>query len=217
MTVVASNFERKKNELYETEPWATEALLRHLILPGEAKIWEPAAGNHKIADVLRARGFDVVTSDIATYDRQHDASVDFLDKRFIYKNPRHNAIITNPPYGKGNRQAVEFARLALERCNGWVALLLTAKFDFGKTRKFLFADNPRYYGKIALLDRIQWFEGDTSGTEDHAWYVWQPTSYPHSAPICMYASKADAGADREADQLARAVSDLSDEYARAVG
>ena len=64
MTVVASNFERKKNELYETEPWATEALLRHLGLPGNAKIWEPAAGNHKIADVLRAHGFEVITSDI---------------------------------------------------------------------------------------------------------------------------------------------------------
>lgn len=30
MTVVASNFERRKNELYETESWATEALLRSL-------------------------------------------------------------------------------------------------------------------------------------------------------------------------------------------
>lgn len=214
MTVVASNFERKKNELYETEPWATEALLRHLILPGEAKIWEPAAGSHKIADVLRAHGYVVRTSDIQSYGRPHDAIFDFLILR-PHREPHIDAIITNPPYGKGNRQAVEFARLALERCDGWVALLLTAKFDFGKTRKFLFRDNPRFHAKIALLDRIQWFEGDTTGTEDHAWYVWQPVNYPHSAPICVYAGKDDVAADKEAAQLARAVSDLQDEYARA--
>ena len=55
-----------------------------------------------------------------------------------------------------------------------IVLLLTAKFDFGKTRADLFRDNPRFTAKIALVDRIQWFPGDSSGTEDHAWYVWGP-------------------------------------------
>lgn len=76
---------------------------------------------------------------------------------------------------KGNRDAAKFARLALKRCSGFVALLLTAKFDFGKTRVDLFTENPRFCAKIALIDRIQWFPGDSSGTEDHAWYVWSPT------------------------------------------
>lgn len=173
MTVVASNFERKANDLYQTEEWATEALLRHFPVDGMT-VWEPAAGNHKIADVLRASGAEVVTSDIATYDRFHDAAVNFLEPRFAYKNPKHDAIITNPPYGKGNRDAVKFCQLALERCPGLVAMLLTAKFDFGKTRTSLFRDNPRFVAKIALLDRIQWFPGDHGGTEDHAWYVWGP-------------------------------------------
>ena len=35
-----------------------------------------------------------------------------------------DAIITNPPYGRGNRDAVRFAERALERCPGLVALLL---------------------------------------------------------------------------------------------
>lgn len=170
MTVVASNYARKENDLYQTEPWATRALIRHFPVRGLA-VWEPAAGNHLMADVLREEGAGVRTSDIATYDRQHDAIFDFLGKDNL-PNAHYSAIITNPPYGKGNRDAVEFARLALERCPGMVALLLTAKFDFGKTRKFLFQDNPRFMAKIALLDRIQWFEGATTGTEDHAWYVW---------------------------------------------
>lgn len=186
MTVVASNFARRANDLYETEEWATRALLRHLPLATDATAWEPAAGNHKIADVLREAGFSVVTSDIATYDRRHDATVDFLEQRFAYKNPAHDAIITNPPYGRGNRDAAKFARLALERCNGWVALLLTAKFDFGKTRADLFAKNHRFAFKIALVDRIQWFPGDMSGTEDHAWYVWRPSDARSICGPCIY-------------------------------
>lgn len=173
MTVVASNYARKENDLYQTEPWATEALLRNFPVKGNT-VWEPSAGNHLIADVLREHGATVITSDIAVYDRQHDAMVDFLEPRFAYKNPKHCAIITNPPYGKGNRDAVKYARLALERCDGIVALLLTAKFDFGKTRADLFGENPRFCAKIVLVDRIQWFPGESSGTEDHAWYVWGP-------------------------------------------
>lgn len=173
MTVVASDYARQENDLYQTEPWATRALLRHLPVRG-LTVWEPAAGNHLMADVIREGGAHVVTSDVAIYDRGHDATIDFLAPRFAYKNPTHDCIITNPPYGRGNRDAVKFARLALERCAGHVALLLTAKFDFGKTRADLFALNPRFEAKIALVDRIQWFPGDTTGTEDHAWYVWGP-------------------------------------------
>lgn len=72
------------------------------------------------------------------------------------------------------RDAAGFARTALGLCSGFIALLLTAKFDSGKTRTDLFADNPRFAAKIVLLDRIQWFAGDHGGTEDHAWYCWNP-------------------------------------------
>ena len=173
MTVVASNFERKTNDLYETEAWATEALLRHFPVK-DLIVWEPAAGNHKIVDVLRENSAIVISSDIVSYDRAHDEEMDFLDPSELSRDC--DAIITNPPYGKGNREAVKFAELALKRCDGIVALLLTAKFDFGKTRTHLFRDNPRFAAKIALVDRIQWFPGDTSGTEDHAWYVWDDGS-----------------------------------------
>ena len=131
MTVVASNYARKENDLYQTEPWATEALLRNSPVGHGWVVWEPAAGNHLMADVIRDTGAKVVTSDIETYDRQHDHILDFLDPKLTPQ--AYNAIYTNPPYGKGNRDAVKFARLALDRCRGVVALLLTAKFDFGKT------------------------------------------------------------------------------------
>ena len=172
MTVTASNYARAANDLYQTEPWATEALLRQFPVAG-LSVWEPAAGNHLLADVLRKSGATVVTSDIVEYDRPHTFLWDFLGGLEL-SMPDAHAIITNPPYGKGNRDAVQFAELALERCDGLVALLLTAKFDFGKTRRHLFRDNPRFMAKIALLDRISWAGNGETGTEDHAWYVWGP-------------------------------------------
>lgn len=177
MTVVASGYERQANDLYETPEWVTRCLLRHFPVNQASLVWEPAAGNHKIADVLRADGAAVKTSDIETYSRSHDDLFDFLSSGRQRSLASH--IITNPPYGKGNRDAVKFARIALARCEGFVALLLTAKFDFGKTRADLFRDNPRFLAKIALLDRIQWFEGEHGSTEDHAWFVWGPAGQKH--------------------------------------
>lgn len=191
MTVVASNYARKENDLYQTEPWATEALLRHFPVGAGAVVWEPAAGNHLIADVVREHGAQVVTSDIAVYDREHDSHFDFLSP--VSASTAHPRVIdriyTNPPYGKGNRDAVTFARLALKRCSGFVALLLTAKFDFGKTRADLFANNHRFTAKIALVDRIQWFPGESSGTEDHAWFCWGPVDRKPSPPIMIWEGK----------------------------
>ena len=188
MTVVASNFARKPNDLYETEPWATRVLLRHFPPVRGREIWEPAAGNHAIADVLSFEGAEVVTSDVVTYNKKHAFTYDFLARPDSVPLIGYNCdIITNPPYGPHNRDAARFARLALQRTAGWVALLMTAKFDFGSTRYDLFANNPRFAFKIALTDRIQWFPSKMQGTEDHAWYVWGPLYQP--PPRLYYGGK----------------------------
>lgn len=187
MTVTASKYARAENDLYQTEPWVTEALLRHF--PVDClSVWEPAAGNHLMADVLRENAGSVVTSDIATYDRQHDMLIDFLKPHDSLEQV--DAIITNPPYGKGNRDARLFAEYALTRCRGLVALLLTAKFDFGNTRSHLFRDNSRFAAKIALTDRISWTLDGTTGTEDHAWYVWTEKPRLPRAPVILYAGRS---------------------------
>ncbi|MDW9740831.1 hypothetical protein GOB78_07695 [Sinorhizobium meliloti] len=183
MTVVSSKYARIENDLYQTEPWATEALIRHFPVAG-MKIWEPAAGNHLIADVLKEAGATVHTSDIATYERPQDQWLDFLDDLPVTFGG--DGIITNPPYGVQNRTAVKFAEKALERCPGLVALLLTAKFDSGSTRTHLFRDNPRFAGKIVLIDRISLLLNNESGTEDHAWYIWTETPRLPRVPVLIY-------------------------------
>ena len=65
--------------------------------------------------MLREHGARVVTSDIASYDRAHDEIFDFLYNATAYTGSAATHLYTNPPYGKGNRDAVKFARLALTR------------------------------------------------------------------------------------------------------
>lgn len=178
MTVVKSAYERQKHDLYETEEWATRALLSVILDEQGYKpkcIWEPACGNFKMANVLREVA-PVYTSDIIQHGEQKpDFLYDFLSDYRVFFENRPDWVITNPPYGKGNRDAVTFARKALERVD-YVALLLTAKFDFGSTRKDLFGNSERFIGKVTLTDRLSFFNGKT-GTEDHAWYIWAKTRW----------------------------------------
>lgn len=189
MTVRASSFELIANNYYATEPWATHALLRRFPMRGYT-VWEPAAGSHMMADVLRKEGATVWTSDIENYGRGHCETFDFLNgvvSPMLTERP--HAIVTNPPYGSGNRLAVRFCELALDRCAGNVAMLLTAKFDFGKTRHHLFRDNDRFLAKINLVDRISWAGNGETGTEDHAWYVWGPKGSGIGGPRIFYEGK----------------------------
>lgn len=175
MTVTASNYELRENDLYETEAWAVDALVRVFPNISGAGVYEPAAGKHAIANALAKYMVVGCTSDIADYGVEHDFIADFLtDSDCLYVASDSDWVITNPPYGKSNRLAVKFIERALQVPNISIAMLLTAKFDFGKTRRHLFADNERFAAKIALLDRISWAGNGQTGTEDHAWYVWRP-------------------------------------------
>ncbi|WP_206612704.1 hypothetical protein [Paenirhodobacter populi] len=190
MTVVASGYERRLNELYETEPWAVEACVRTLKTLGMwslRPIWEPAAGKHAMVEpLIQAGASEVLTSDICDYGTRHTALFDFLKDDSPSFLPAEFDIITNPPYGRHNHLAAKFARKALERCDGMVALLLTAKFDFGNTRTSLFRDSRRFLAKVALIDRMSLVGNGKGGTEDHAWFIWGPCQVDNAYPILLY-------------------------------
>ncbi len=153
-----SGYERKADDKYLTPAWVTQALIPHI--PYRIRtIWEPAAGEGKMAKVLTDAGYTVITSDITE-------GGDFLDNK-THTVPFNEAIITNPPYSL----AREFIECSLQRA-GFVAMLLRADYDHAKTRQHLFLDT-RFAKKIILTKRIRWFEGTTGGPSfNHQWLIW---------------------------------------------
>ncbi len=184
MTVTQSAYDLKENEFYPTEKWVTRALLRAVPeLAMQLEFWEPSAGDHAIACVLKSLGASCWTSDIADYGVAHDEICDFFDQN---ASPGRVNIVSNPPYGRRNNTAVKYARHALRICSGYVALLLTAKIDSGVTRTDLFRDNDRFLGKVVLLDRISFERNGKGGTEDHAWYIWSPVERINASKQIFY-------------------------------
>jgi hypothetical protein len=178
-----SGYERRERDLYETPAWVTDALIPHL--PDwrtcelyNPEIWEPAAGGGKMAVALRAHGFEVRESDIAT-------GMDFL--QVINPPCDLDAIITNPPYAL----ATEFIEHAIDMARpskGLVAMLLRTDFDHAKTRQHLFSKCSVFAKKIVLTRRIVWFEGPgASPSFNHAWYIWDHGN-PPVAPTLAYAA-----------------------------
>src|ERR1700676_2776172 len=77
-------------DFYPTPAWATRALLEYESFPG--KLIEPFAGEHDMADVLSAKGYWPVCSDIIDYG-YGDLICDFR----AITDPVDCAI-SNPPY-----------------------------------------------------------------------------------------------------------------------
>jgi len=152
----------------------TETVIPHLKALGATSIWDPAAGDGQIVAALRQHGFDAVGTDI-------------LDgNNFLYgciPPPTFDAIVSNPPYGKQGRMALQFIERSLEYtrpAQGVVAMLLKVDFDSGKSRRHVFADCPAFAGKVVLIERIVWFEPAIAEPSDnHAWHVW---SWRHRGP-----------------------------------
>jgi hypothetical protein len=162
----------------------TNALIPH-IPDSVVMIWEPAAGNRKIAVELSAVGWGVMCSDIEPSD--HVEKLDFMwPEPFATFDKFHNvadAIITNPPYDRAQgfcEQALRF----MEQRRGVVAMLLRTDFDHAKSRSHLFRDCPAFAKKLVLTKRIAWFveangKPKASPSFNHAWYIWDWT---HEGP-----------------------------------
>jgi hypothetical protein len=96
----------RKNDLYETPPCATRALIP--FLDRDEAIWEPACGPGAIVRELRDAGFSVHATDLVDYGLDGAwGGIDFLMERPDPCWP--DVIVTNPPF----KLADEFTRHAL--------------------------------------------------------------------------------------------------------
>lgn len=175
MSQRASGYERKERDLYETPEWVTRALLDNLDLSGK-RVWEPARGGGKIAEVLRSYGLDVLETDIAGRDEDTPLMGDFLSSQYAPDDV--GTVVTNPPYA----MAEAFVQQALElmRANeGIVAMLLRVDWDSAATRAHLFGKCSLWRQKIVLTKRIVWFGGGASPSFNHAWFIWD---WKHNGP-----------------------------------
>jgi hypothetical protein len=175
-----SGYARRPDESYETIAWPILALLAVRRPPPIGRIWDPCdRDSGRLVATLQSRGFDAFST-----------SADFLT---ITTAPTGTSdLITNPPYGENKRGelAVRFIEHALELKVPRVAMLLRNDFDSALTRQSLFRCNPNFAGKITLLNRIKWFEGPSSPSDNHAWFLWHRNHI--GPPVIRYATRREA-------------------------
>jgi hypothetical protein len=173
-----TGYARVERDGYQTrQGFVVRALAEHVAIEG-LDIWEFAAGEQLMARDLKACGARrVFTSDIEPYPGL-DAVFDFLSPGLPAGLTQFDGMVTNPPWGVGNRTAVAFIEAGLDRIatyGGFLAMLLPADFGAGVTRSHLF-QHPFYLLRITLLDRPVWFERadgkPAQPKENCVWQVW---------------------------------------------
>ena len=195
-----TGYARVERDLYPTPSWVIAALAEHVDLRG-LTVWEPACGDGRMVEALRAVGCArVYATDIVDRGGQ-DEVLDFLSVQ-IPKLADFNLIATNPPFGQGGRLATAFIEAGLRRLpmGGALALLLPCDFDSAKTRARHFGDRLHFVGKIVLTRRVVWFQRSDgireAPKENSAWFLWQrsPLRFRRS-PVILYAPASDAAGD----------------------
>lgn len=171
-----SEGEREANDYYATEPKAVELLLQEETF--SKHIWEPACGEGHMSEVLKAHGYDVLSTDLI--DRGYGiGGVNFFNvTREDLIAGCSSDIITNPPY----KYAKEFVEHALDISNvgAKVAMFLKLTFLEGKKRRLLFDKSPprTVYVSTSRLQCAKNGDFDTykeSGATAvaYAWFVWE--------------------------------------------
>lgn len=168
-------------DFFPTPPWATRALLRHVlprVLNGYhiASAWDPACGEGHMAEVFAEDIAIVKASDVFDYGRGHTVA-DFLDPGTAM-TPRPDLIGFNPPF----KVALPFVRRALDLTGCAVAALVRTAWIEGVERYGeLFRDHPPTLF-APFVERVPMTKGrwdpDASTATSYAWFVWVEGASP---------------------------------------
>ena len=157
---------------FPTPPWATRALVEHVLGGSEAlagtTCLEPACGAGHMSKVLKHYFTRVSSSDILNYDYGHIR--DFLVHP--YKEKEFDWVITNPPF----RLAEEFVLRSLKIARVGVAILARTVFleSSGRYRNIFSSNPPTKFAQF--VERVPMIKGrlDKSATTatGYCWLVW---------------------------------------------
>lgn len=165
-------------DLFCTPPWATRALLEHVIGADKRNqtVWEPASGKGHMALVLGEFFGRVYSSDVHDYGLIGQRVGSFVGVGpDVIETPAEapDWVITNPPFNK----AVEFALRALGEAQIGVALLVrSAWLEGGERFRDVFSRMPpTRIGQFA--ERVPMVAGrwdpDASTATAYCWVVWR--------------------------------------------
>lgn len=160
---------------FPTPPWATRALLEHIIerdTKGRGlSVLEPACGRGHMAQAL-SEYFDTVhASDIHDYGYRFGHQADFLSS--VYSTDRFDWIITNPPF----RLAEDFIHRALPLAKRGVAVLVRTVFieSVGRFDRIFRERPPTKFAQFT--ERVPMVKGrvdkKASTATGYAWVVWE--------------------------------------------
>lgn len=184
------NGHRPSSDLYSTpheatHPFVLFELERLRAAVANDAIWEPAAGEGWVAQVLEIHGFNVIESDKYVHHRQRNQPVeqaDFFEQWFL----RAPVIVTNPPYKCVNA----FIRHALMLEPRYAAFLLPITFLAGKKRRDL-REGVIGGCKLARVLTLEFrvtlkpthLKLENTGVVTYAWFVWERG---HQGPSVNY-------------------------------
>jgi hypothetical protein len=186
-----SGYRRLEGEAYQTSAhWVIAALRTQPEMKNIALAWDPCPPTGLVTEAWHALGVSAIGTDD-----------DFLTRTEAPPGVSH--LTTNPPYGpkKRGELARAFIEHALELGVSCVAMLLRNDFDSAVTRQHLFRYCPSFAFKLVLLNRIRWFAGPNSPSDNHAWFCWH---HEHEGPPTVrYVSKIESVEHGEDDMRAK--------------
>ena len=160
---------------FPTPPWATRALIEHIVGPKNAlnsmSCLEPACGAGHMAKVLKESG-EVRCADAFHYG--YAPVRDFLT--YPYETNTVDWVITNPPF----RLAEEFLARALKVARKGVAILARTVFleSIGRYETIYSVTPPPSLRSLSSASDDQGSLGHQSDDRDvrYAWFVWDKSA-----------------------------------------
>tara|TARA_R110000868_G_scaffold936_3_gene7143 strand:- start:9013 stop:9711 length:699 start_codon:yes stop_codon:yes gene_type:complete len=161
-------------DFFPTPPWATRALLQHVIPDAHGTAWEPACGEGHMAAVLEERFARVIASDVHSYGGHYVGSFVGVGIDVIAcPRPRPDWVITNPPFNL----AVEFAERCVSEAGRGFALLLRTSWLEGVDRYQRIFESWAPEIVAPFVERVPMTKGrwdpQASTATSYAWFVWR--------------------------------------------